>query len=440
MVVPALVDGHFVALPIEQVVELFKKGHDVRVLAPHSGSPRSFRKVPRFVRVLGVKEYEYNGQLVRIVTHYGREVIVTPNHVIPIFRGCCLRFVPASEIREGDRIITDFELEIPHGNEVALVGTEVAELLGYVLSEGSNVNHYSKLYKDKWYLYNTVLITNYDSRIQERVKQLVKDLGTWAYARPKRPSQIRLSPKVMEAFKVLGLEKVEKSSMKSIPMKVFWLPREHLRAFLRALYSGDGCVKTERGGKGAVVDYATKSVILAQQLYWLLRYLGFKYIRVEHDSGLYRLQLGVKEDIEWFLRYVGFIQEEKNEELKNAIEEGKVASAPRLRKTAPVKKVGYIEYSGKVYDLAVENPHLYFAGFGAVVHNSYWRLLGRYRRGRPFFSVYEIVDSELKPVRDRQRWVLENIVASAMAHDIVPPEAKAYIYRVYRRLYGPLTR
>jgi len=69
-----------------------------------------------------------------------------------------------------------------------------------------------------------------------------------------------------------------------------------------------------------------------------------------------------------------------------------------------------------------------------------WRLWGRYRRGRPFFEVYEVVDATPRPVRDRQRWVLENIVASAMAHDIVPPEAKAYTYRIYRRIYGLLAR
>ena len=69
-----------------------------------------------------------------------------------------------------------------------------------------------------------------------------------------------------------------------------------------------------------------------------------------------------------------------------------------------------------------------------------WRLWGRYKRGRPFFEVYEVADTTLKPVHDRQKWVLENIVASAMAHDIVPPEAKAYTYKVYRKIYGPLVR
>jgi len=73
-----------------------------------------------------------------------------------------------------------------------------------------------------------------------------------------------------------------------------------------------------------------------------------------------------------------------------------------------------------------------------IFWESMWRLWGRYKRGRPFFEVYEVVDTTLRPVKDRERWVLENIIVSAMAHDIVPPEAKAYTYRVYRELYGPL--
>lgn len=73
-----------------------------------------------------------------------------------------------------------------------------------------------------------------------------------------------------------------------------------------------------------------------------------------------------------------------------------------------------------------------------IFWEAYWRLLGKYRGGRPFFSVYEVVDGELRPVIDRQKWVLENIIVAAMTHGIVPSEAKAYTYRVYRKIYGPL--
>ena len=44
-------------------------------------------------------------------------------------------------------------------------------------------------------------------------------------------------------------------------------------------------------------------------------------------------------------------------------------------------------------------------------------------------------DKTLTPVRDRE-FVLKNILASAFANDIVPPEAKVYTYRIYRELFG----
>lgn len=72
-----------------------------------------------------------------------------------------------------------------------------------------------------------------------------------------------------------------------------------------------------------------------------------------------------------------------------------------------------------------------------IFWESMWRLWGRYRRGRPFFSTYEVIDGEVKPIEDR-KWVLENIITAGIAHGIVPREALEYTYRVYRRIYGPL--
>jgi len=440
-VVPALIDEHFATLPIEEVVNLFRQGHEVRVLTPYSASPRSLKKPPEFARVVDVKEYEFRGYLVRIETHYGKEIFVTPNHVIPVYRNGRLRFVQASEIREGDRVIIDFDFELPHGNEVELVPLEVVELLGYMLSEGYDVHHYTKKYKGVWYTYPTFVVVNFDERIGRRIMEIAKRFDSYAYARQKRIDQIRLGLRVANIVRELGIERLGKSSEKRLPMKLFWLPKQHLQLFLRALYSGDGCVKTERSGKSVVVDYATASRVLARQLYWLLRYLGFKYVRVVKDDNLYRLQLSVEEDIRRFVESISFVQEEKNERLRKAIEEGRIAKTPRLKRTVPVRKVELVEYNGKVYDLAVEKPHVYFAGFGILVHNSYWRLLGKYRGSNPFFEVYEVAGATARRVEDREEWVLKNILASGFAHGIVPPEAREYTYKVYREIYGhPVAR
>jgi len=72
-----------------------------------------------------------------------------------------------------------------------------------------------------------------------------------------------------------------------------------------------------------------------------------------------------------------------------------------------------------------------------VFWEAYWRRLGRYKRGKPFFDAYEVTDSSVVPVRDRQRWILDNIVSSAVAHGVVPSEALRYTYRVYREVLPP---
>lgn len=70
-----------------------------------------------------------------------------------------------------------------------------------------------------------------------------------------------------------------------------------------------------------------------------------------------------------------------------------------------------------------------------VFWEAYWRLLGRYRRGRPFFEVYEVTDGGARVLEDREKWILENIVVSAIANGIVPSQ---FSYKLYRRIYGPL--
>jgi len=74
-----------------------------------------------------------------------------------------------------------------------------------------------------------------------------------------------------------------------------------------------------------------------------------------------------------------------------------------------------------------------------IFWEAYWRLLGKYKRGRPFFDTYIIRDGEIERLIDREKWVLQNIVVAAMTYGLVPEYAKRYTYRIYRELYGPLT-
>jgi len=72
-----------------------------------------------------------------------------------------------------------------------------------------------------------------------------------------------------------------------------------------------------------------------------------------------------------------------------------------------------------------------------IYWEAYWRLLGRYKKGRPFFEVYEVYETvnKIRPVYDRERWILSMIIGSAMASDVVPPTVKAQTERLYRKLF-----
>jgi len=65
---------------------------------------------------------------------------------------------------------------------------------------------------------------------------------------------------------------------------------------------------------------------------------------------------------------------------------------------------------------------------------AYWRRLGRYRGGRPFFEVYELSDRTVRPYRDREEFVLNNIVLEGLR--LVPPEVREYTVKLYKELFG----
>lgn len=87
------------------------------------------------------------------------------------------------------------------------------------------------------------------------------------------------------------------------------------------------------------------------------------------------------------------------------------------------------------FESARGNPTLYNEA-RRIFFEAYWRLLKRYRRGRPFFDVYEVEDTTLKPVRNKKEWILRNIILSAIENEIVPPEARAYTYKIYKELFA----
>ena len=66
---------------------------------------------------------------------------------------------------------------------------------------------------------------------------------------------------------------------------------------------------------------------------------------------------------------------------------------------------------------------------------AYWRRLGRYRRGRPFFEAYIKRDSVLEPLTDRE-FVINNIIVAGFEWGLVPREALIWTYKIYKPLFA----
>jgi len=71
-----------------------------------------------------------------------------------------------------------------------------------------------------------------------------------------------------------------------------------------------------------------------------------------------------------------------------------------------------------------------------VMWECLWRAWGRYRRGKPFFETYLLDGAAERVPEERWMWACGNIVTSAMAHGVVPEEAKAQAQKTYREIFG----
>jgi hypothetical protein len=63
---------------------------------------------------------------------------------------------------------------------------------------------------------------------------------------------------------------------------------------------------------------------------------------------------------------------------------------------------------------------------------AYWRFLGKYRGGEPFFETYEVVGATVKLYAGSPEFVLRNIVFEDLR--LIPPEVREYTFKPYRAI------
>lgn len=266
-------------------------------------------------------------------------------------------------------------------NAVIQVDEWFARFLGYYLSEGcvsKNRNTYKIIF----------VFGLHEQEYVDDVVECLKILGL----RPcieKRSSSIA----VYATSWVLGycLKDVwqcgQNANTKAFPDFVFQWTKSLQREALKGLLRGDGSFTTKTQGNHAKIGFATVSQKLFEQTLTLLHSQGaipYVYCQPSKETviqgrsyqslPLYQLEVNNQDGL---TKLINIFSEERNEELKAAIEkyQGNTYSFPRylISNQLAFVKIKKIETQSVddcgVYDVEVDNTHLFVTTSGLITHN-----------------------------------------------------------------------
>ncbi|KPV61435.1 MAG: GTPase HflX [Candidatus Bathyarchaeota archaeon BA1] len=205
---------------------------------------------------------------------------------------------------------------------VVPVTKELMRLLGYFTSEGG-------------YDLNRVVFSNKDPRLQEDIINLCLKVFRLKPCQSSRQLRILFTSKPLRVLfeHILGLH--GGSENKNVPSLIWQMPLSHIAEFLRGYFSGDA---GESSIEGRMIEATTKSRCLAVELVYLLLFFGIvssKRMKVVKESTYWRIFIH-SNDLEKFVNYIGFIQEEKNSLIRKYINERRILSK---RDTFSVKEI-----------------------------------------------------------------------------------------------------
>ena len=273
-------------------------------------------------------------------------------------------------------------------NDVKLpdfMNSDLAFLLGALVSEGCFHN-------------KQILFNNKDKIFYDKVKSIILSEfnGVKLYEREIKGGCKELSiyeQKVVIFLKNIGLKNV-KSDKKEIPFSVLMSIKENIKAFLIALFEGDGSVThrvdTRHLGESIFINYDSKSRILINQLKVVL--LNFGIISncptIDKRSNCLKLTISSYENIYKFYKNLGFFSQRKKQIIEkiNTINNSRFSNNDSipflnnyLRKKYPIefilknnfdrynsleknyyKLIGYLSYEDKKFvDLIIKNKYFF---------------------------------------------------------------------------------
>jgi len=248
----------------------------------------------------------------KLSTNLGRSIRATANHKFLTMEG----WRRLDELTPGDRIALP---RILQGPDKDTMSPEELGLLGHLIGDGCTLPTHAIQYTTKDPILAEEVVRLATAVFGDRVRPRIHPERTWiqVYIPPTRhlTHGVRNPVRVwLEELGAFGLRSYEKR----VPVKVFSQSPRGIAAFLRHLWSTDGCVHLSHGiGHYANVYYASSSEGLARDVQSLLLRLGITARLSKHSQGnkgrdQFHVRINGQEDILRFLAVVGALGSNKS--------------------------------------------------------------------------------------------------------------------------------
>lgn len=252
---------------------------------------------------LPVNDFIPNGikPVYEITTRTGLRIRATANHPFRQLYG----WVPLSKLNLGDRIAA--AREIPIFGKTNIPDWE-AILLGLMISDGQcHTPGHSPVFTTE----DEILVHVLKKCVREGLNGEVTYNGYLGYRlvnRAGRGGKMTNNPnQAAQWLASYGLN--VHAGKKFVPQAIFTAPREQVRLFLQALFSGDGSVYASNAG--FYLEYYSKSLRLIEDVHHLLLRFGIVSLirekRTQIDTMAYRIQITDREQISQFAKEIGFL-------------------------------------------------------------------------------------------------------------------------------------
>ena len=317
-------------------------------------------------KVNGVKD------VLRVHTKAGYALDVTNDHLVWRVSGTRAgRFVPAGELRQGDRL--EWHRRDAYG-EAEIDTSEIAEaaLAGWLQSDGF-VGQYAGT--NRSLTIEAMTVTDAElAWVTDALDRVFPDVH-----RHERPVSVRDQKLDCRRTRLYGAglrEFVEKWDLRArgtemaVPERLYTAPLPVVAAYLRSIFQAEGYVSARERSTLVAVDMISEDLIRGLQRL-LLRFGIFSRVRFKRDArgdrhGCWCVRIQSAGDRRVFADQVGFIDPAKAEKLERSFDlPGRAAQPTKILEIARVEHLGPRE----VYDIETESGE-YLSG-NLRVHNCF---------------------------------------------------------------------